>query len=262
MKINNKIADVRAELLRHHLYKIFDSPEKVRVFMENHVFAVWDFMSLLKRLQRDLSCVEIPWRRKVSDEQTKFTRFINEIVVGEETDEDGEGGFISHFGLYLKAMKECGANAGKIETFLGALDENITLKDALKSANVAPEVAEFVEKTIDIAENGKIHEVCAAFFYGREEIIPDMFQVILDEIGENNSSKLKYYLERHIELDGEEHSILAAELLEFLCGDDEIKIAEAEKTAVECLKSRINLWDGVCNELLKENNLKAKTQSK
>lgn len=260
MKFNNSIEKVRAELLRHDLYKKLDSPEKVRVFMENHVFAVWDFMSLLKRLQRDLTCVEIPWREKLSGKKTKFARFVNEIVVGEETDEDGEGGFSSHFGLYLKAMRECGAKTEKIERFLDALDENYSLKDALRSAKVAPEVSEFVEKTIEIAENGKTHEVCAAFFYGREEIIPEMFQTILDEIKENKTSKLKYYLKRHIELDGEEHSVLAAELLEFLCENDETKIAEAEQCAVECLKSRISLWNGVCKELEKSvENLQTKS---
>jgi hypothetical protein len=257
MKFSNSIETVRTELLQHDLYKILDSSEKVRVFMENHVFAVWDFMSLLKRLQRDLTCVEIPWRRKLSDEQTKYARFINEMVIGEETDEDGNGGFISHFGLYLEAMKESGADTEKIERFLDALDENNSLNDALKFANVAPEIAEFVEKTIEIAENGKTHEVCAAFFYGREEIIPEMFQVILDETQNQSSSKLKYYLARHIEIDGEEHSILAAELLKFLCEGKEIKIAEAEKTAVECLNARISLWDGICRELSKENNFKA-----
>ena len=250
MHKSQKVSATRKELLNHDLYESLDSPEKVRIFMQQHVFAVWDFMSLLKRLQRDLTCVEIPWTRKLSDEQTKFARFINEIVIGEETDEDGDSGFISHFGLYLEAMKEAGAETFLIENFLGEFERTGNLSASLKSAKVPNFVAEFVENTIDIAVNGKTHEVCAAFFFGREEIIPDMFQTILDELETNTEKppRLAYYLRRHIELDGDEHGPLAEELLEFLCGNDERKIKGAEATAVKCLQFRINLWQGILEE--------------
>ncbi len=196
--------------------------------------------------------MEIPWRRRLSDEQTKFARFINEIVVGEETDEDGRGGYISHFGLYLEAMRECGASTERIEHFLDRYEETGDLTAVLNEARASVQTRNFVENTIHIAANGKTHEVCAAFFYGREEIIPDMFNVILDEIGgaeKAHIGRLKYYLQRHIELDGDEHGPLANRLLEFLCDKDPAKIAEAKQTAARCLRSRIALWDEICADV-------------
>jgi hypothetical protein len=92
-------------LLGHPVYREINSLAALRLFMEHHVFAVWDFMSLLKTLQVRLCCVGVPWL-PAADPQA--TRFINEIVLAEESDEDGQGGYLSHFGLYLRSMTRCG----------------------------------------------------------------------------------------------------------------------------------------------------------
>lgn len=254
-----RVATAREKLLAHRVYASLNSTASVRVFMQHHVFAVWDFMSLLKRLQRDLTCVELPWRPRLAPENTKYARFINEIVLGEETDENGDGEFISHFDLYLEAMRECGADVAPINRFMQEMERSGNLETAFDRAEAPESVRQFVRNTLEIALNGKPHEVCAAFFYGREELIPNMFQVIVDELARRGKTpeKLLYYLNRHIELDGDEHGPLAEKLLLYLCANDNQKIAEAEQAARTALNSRIELWNGVAQDLQTAPDLKA-----
>lgn len=238
---------VREELLDHPVYQMMQTPDHVRIFMQHHVFAVWDFMSLLKRLQQDLTCTTLPW---VPSRNSTFARFINEIVLGEETDEDGHGGFISHFELYVEAMEEAEADTGPIRRFIQELAGGKEPLEALRTIGVPASVQSFVENTLHLATQGSTHEVCASFFFGREDIIPDMFQVLVDTLGKQGKSvdRLLYYLHRHIELDGDEHGPLAEKLLASLCNTRE-KLAEAHKSAQLALESRISLWDGVLQEI-------------
>lgn len=245
------LSEVRAELLRHPIYKAMSTPESVRIFMQHHVFAVWDFMSLLKRLQQDLTCTAVPW---LPPERPHFARFINEIVLGEETDEDGRGGFASHFDLYLEAMEEVGADIRPIRAFIRALKAKANPHDALKEVDAPESVRQFVKGTLDLAGIGGTHQVCASFFFGREDIIPDMFQVLVDELNERGQSadRLTYYLNRHIELDGDEHGPLAEKLLAALCDGEPHKVREADEVAVTSLQSRILLWDGALTQIRSE----------
>ena len=114
--IRAQIAPARARLLAHSLYARMASLDDVQRFMESHVFAVWDFMSLLKRLQRDLTCLDLPWV-PVGEAEVRF--LINEIVCGEESDVDPAGTRISHFELYLRAMHEAGERV--LKTGLGRM---------------------------------------------------------------------------------------------------------------------------------------------
>jgi len=104
--IHSRTEAVRLRLLQHPIYQRVDRPAAIRTFLESHVFAVWDFMSLLKRLQRDLTCVTLPWM-PVGNPEVRF--LINEIVCGEESDLGPEGRRSSHFELYHRAMREAGA---------------------------------------------------------------------------------------------------------------------------------------------------------
>ena len=132
--IRSRIAPARARLLAHPLYACMASLDDVRVFMRSHVFAVWDFMSLLKRLQRDLTCVTVPWV-PVGDAEVRF--LINEIVCGEESDVDPRGGRIAHFDLYLRAMREAGADTSAVEKALASVRAGGSTAAALVSAGVS-----------------------------------------------------------------------------------------------------------------------------
>jgi hypothetical protein len=64
-------------------------------------------------------------------------------------------------------------------------------------------------------------------------------------------SIFKYYLERHIEVDGDHHSHLALAMTEKLCEKEHLFWAEAEETTKRALQNRINLWDAAYAEIVK-----------
>ena len=239
-ELNKKLQPFRNEIVKHKLYSNLKTKSDVKKLMQSHVFAVWDFMSLLKALQINLTCFEIPWR-PIGD--PKIRRLINSIVLEEESDVDSNGNPASHFELYLEAMKECGAETSTIETFMKNLK-----KDSRPKIN--EDIDSFLNTTFSVIKGGKSHEIASAFTFGREDLIPDMFTAIVDEYNtENNLDKFVYYLERHIELDGGDHGPLALELISNLCGNDEKKWKEVEETAVASLIARKKLWDEVSSKL-------------
>lgn len=237
-----QLVAARRALLDHPLYERVSGPVAVARFMEVHVFAVWDFMSLLKRLQRDLTCVATPW---FPAKQRSLARFINEIVLGEESDDDGCGGHISHFELYREAMGEMGAEDHELVALLSRLGEGVPHNMALKQVPLDPAIREFVGYNLDLATDAEPHRVAAAFFFGREDIIPEMFARLLDGFERQGAGRerFEYYVRRHIELDGDHHGPLSRQLLEVVCGDDRHKWSEAVQTAIESLELRAGLWD-------------------
>jgi hypothetical protein len=248
--IRTQIAPARARLLAHSLYARMASLDDVQRFMESHVFAVWDFMSLLKRLQRDLTCLDLPWV-PVGEAEVRF--LINEIVCGEESDVDPAGTRISHFELYLRAMHEAGAVATAISGALASVRAGGATAVALKKAGVPLGAAEFSAETFRLAGQGKTHEVAAAFTFGREDLIPDMFMQLVTRLSREHPGKLdtfRYYLERHIEVDGGHHGVIALRMVERLCGDDELKWQEAGRAALASIEARIRLWDAIVATLV------------
>lgn len=233
------------ELNSHSLYKDLNNIDDVRQFMESHVFAVWDFMSLLKALQIQLTCVSNVW---IPVKDTVSARFINEIVHGEETDINEEGIAKSHFEMYLDAMNEVGADTTKIKAFIRFLEQGVSVQQALNLIEVAPAVKEFVNYTFALIEEGSLHKLAAAFTFGREDVIPEMFLEIVKETKKQDQKvyrKLIYYLERHIELDGDEHGPLALQMIQNLCGSDSQKWKEVLEVSKQAIDKRINLWSGI-----------------
>jgi hypothetical protein len=251
-QIQERLNPLRAALLNHPVYQEIDRLESLRLFLAHHVFAVWDFMSLLKALQQRLCCVEVPWLPAANP---TGSRLVNEIVLGEESDEDGHGGFASHFELYHQAMVGCGANTDLIDDFLNELRQGTPVSAALESSAVPACAGRFVQQTFDIIEGGNLFAIASAFTFGREDLLPAVFQRIVDELNIEAGGGLndfKYYLDRHIVIDGDEHGPMAKQLLESLCGTEEAHWQVAEQAAVSCLKSRRQLWDGICDVIRQE----------
>ena len=242
------IEKARQELVSHPLYSRLRSFDDAKLFMGYHVFAVWDFFSLLKRLQGEVSCVEVPWLpRGMSD----HARFISEIVISEESDEAIGGGYVSHFELYLQAMDEIEADRSGIDAFCDLLRAGRPAAEALTESAVPGFVQDFVETTLAVAVEGAPHEVAASFCHGRENLLPDVLTGIRDGLGGelDEAPVFKHYLDRHITLDHDEHGPLALKLLAALCDDDPTKVAEAERVGVDAIRARGRLWDGILAEL-------------
>lgn len=240
------IETVRLEVTKHPIYGRLNTLQDVNTFTENHVFAVWDFMSLLKKLQRDLTCVQVPWVPRGSQESR---RLINEIVLVEESDELGDG-YISHFELYVGGMEQAGSDIGPINDFLNLIRDGEEVLTALDAAKVPPAAAAFVATTWNLIENAPLHGLAAAFAFGREDLIPEMFdQVIKIDDQNGRLATFRDYLARHIEVDGEQHTPMAMAMLADLCGDDKTKWDECAEAVVTALRARVALWDGIVGEL-------------
>lgn len=242
-QLTQTIEPHRRELLNHAIYERLNSLDALRRFMEHHIYAVWDFMSLLKALQRQLSCVNVPW---VPVANASHARLINEIVLAEESDEDGSGRFASHFELYHRSMVHCGADTQGIDALLSQLRSGADFECAITAARMPDSARQFVRCTMSIIASQDPCRIAAAFTFGREDLLPDVFQQIVEKLDADDHRRLspfQYYLNRHIELDGDEHGPMAQRLVIELCGNDEVQWKKAEQAAIDSLIARKKLWD-------------------
>lgn len=244
--INKSIESHKNTLLEHSLYNKVKTIEDLHIFLESHVYAVWDFMSLLKALQERLTCTTTPWF-PTNNPETRY--LINEIVLAEETDLTLDGKHQSHYEMYLEAMESCGADTSRIEHFLREIQSLQNIFVAIKKSDLHPNIKAFLDFTFRVIEEGKPHEIAAAFTFGREDLIPSMFFAILknfqNQFPETDLSKLIYYFERHIELDADEHGPMAMQMINELCENDAQKWKEVEEVSILALKKRIELWNAI-----------------
>ena len=243
-----ELRDLRAGLETHPVCAALKEREHLQAFMQIHVFAVWDFMSLVKRLQNELTCTQVPWMPPSNPEAA---RLINDIVLGEESDIGADGRPASHLDLYLGAMREVGADTRVFERFMDALRDGEMVSQALADDDIPWFVREFVSRTLDTALNGSRLQVMASFLYGRENVIPTMFQGLLDSwsLKPAEAPRFVYYLERHIELDGDSHGPAAARLIGAELARNPHGLESARLAASEALHARHQLWDGAYETL-------------
>ncbi|OUX20454.1 MAG: hypothetical protein CBE10_03140 [bacterium TMED250] len=247
LKILDVTQDERDALFSHKIYNSINNIDDLHIFMENHIFAVWDFMSILKTLQKKLTCTDVPWAPKGGGTPA---RLLNEIVTEEESDIDIYGDYRSHFEMYYQAMNEAGANTKKIESFLNNLHFGVS-KSLDKSSSPLPAI-NFVKTTFSMLENAPIHVVASMFTFGREEVIPNMFRSIINKIDNDLKGRLKsfiHYLDRHIGVDEDEHGPAALKMVKVLCQNDETKWNEAAKAARMTMKARVVFWNEILVEL-------------
>jgi len=250
-RLKDAVEPARQKVISHPLYRQLNTKDAVVTFMEHHAFAVWDFMSLLKTLQRSLTCVQVPW---VPAGPAASRRLINDIVLVEESDELGNG-FISHFELYLDGMRQAGANTARIDAFIELLRAGKPVLPSLREAGTPEPAAEFVAATWEFIESAPVYGQAAAFAFGREDLIPDMFDQVAALNAESGElSTFVDYLRRHIQVDSEEHTPMAMQMLADLCGEDNERWAKCEEIINLAFAARMRMWDGILGKILERSN--------
>ena len=249
-RINEALTAIKTQIVDHPAYKAIQTLDDLKIFMEHHIFAVWDFMSLLKALQNKLTCTQVPWV-PVGNPQARY--LINEIVCGEESDVAyGKAGHLSHFELYLEAMQQIGADTQAIENLLSNLKNGVSLNQAISDSSIPESARTFLHFTFNVIEQGEPHIIAAVFTFGREDLIPNMFRTLVADMYKQFPEQVdifNYYLERHIEVDGDHHGHLALEIIAELCGEDEQKWAKVTEYAQKALEYRNELWNGVARSI-------------
>lgn len=254
--MNMYLENVKKEQFRLANHPLLAKPmiqnkQQLTVFMQSHVYAVWDFMSLLKSLQQLIVPTQVPW---VPNDRTRnnSARLINEIVLGEESDLGLNGESTSHFDLYCQSMMEIGADTQPIYDFIQQVTQSGVDK-ALDIKSMPAESRKFVRSTFDVIGSAKPHVIAATFCFGRETIITDMFRALLAQlkIQRNQAPRFYYYLERHIEIDGDAHGPASLNLINMLCDSDPVKVVEAEQAAISAIHARIEFWDAIQQRLQK-----------
>ena len=239
------------KLLAHPIFASITSIERLQIFMQHHVFAVWDFMALLKSLQKSIAPTDVPW---MPAKDTALRRFVNEIVTEEESDRvtlEGEEIVISHYDLYLRAMREVGAQTAQVEEFL-----ELVIDDGLECALVYGDVPEsagrFVRSTFMKFHKDKAHVVASAFAFGREKLVPAMFKALIERmaITREQAPAFYCYLERHMQVDEESHGPLALQMIDVFAERESSNMGEMLEAAKLSLQERILFWDGVLEAIV------------
>lgn len=248
----SNIENLYKSLDKHPVFNALSNLEDLQAFMSWHVFAVWDFMSLTKRLQRELTCVDLPW---TPPKYPHAARLINDIVLGEESDDMPDGGHLSHFEMYLSAMDEVGADTSQIKQFVELVRSGLDVDKALIKVDVHPDIQAFVNHTMKISMTGNVYQVLGNFFFSRENVIPMMFKSLLDnwQIDESTAPMFVYYLNRHIELDSDSHGPAVWKIINEMTESRPDAINELKHAATIAIQARLNLWDGLSKQLSMEN---------
>ena len=156
--------------------------------------------------------------------------------------------------LNCTAMRWCpaGASTTRIDNLLAQINCNPNEQLTIAELDLPASVKVFVSSTFDIIQRNDTVELASAFLYGREDILPTLFTPIIRTISGDYSGRLDkfvYYLDRHIEVDQDEHQPAATRLLQSLCKNNAAKLERARNTASNALNNRIRLWDGILAEL-------------
>ncbi|TDN95259.1 pyrroloquinoline quinone (PQQ) biosynthesis protein C [Salegentibacter sp. 24] len=256
-EVNQELQPKLNQLLEHSLYQKITTTKHLQIFMQHHVFAVWDFMSLLTALQEKLTKTTNPWV-PVGNPEIRY--LINEIVLDKETDVNFFGNHQSHFEMYLEAMEKSGADTERIKNFLLQVTHGTDIFLLIAATKLPHNIKIFLKNTFEVITEESPHKIASAITFARQGVIPDLFPSLIKKVQHNfpndDLSLFKYYFDRHLNLDRKRHGSMALKIVEELCGDDNKKWTEVTQTAKEALDARLELYKGIEKEISKNTDAK------
>ena len=261
--IETRIAPLRKRLRQHRIYESLKSLDDVRRFMEVHVFALWDFMHLVKCLHRAPSTAEATCPPKKRFKKSAGVQsLVDEMVQNYANDLNERGERMATFRMYLDAMEQLGAETKCVASFLGdcgdcgdlrAGDLGPVVGPSLLSCRAPRGAADFTAYTCQVIDSSKDHKVAASLVFGRQSLIVDALLRALGEVERREGTrvdKFRFLLSKYKSLYANNWPALSYQVLVELCGYSDEKWKEAEEAAVGALKARIALWDATHDYLV------------
>jgi hypothetical protein len=249
--LHPKLTPLINQIAHHRVVTHITTIEAVRRFMEQHVFAVWDFACLIQGLLQRIALPRIPG---LANHPPAGIRLLYELAASELADDHPHkpDTCISHFHWYLEAMDTCGADRHPMTHCLQQLQAGHPIAQALQQPSVLPSTRQFVQQTFDTLQ-GNTPALVAHFTFGREALVPTLFAPLLTQIQQYplpGCALLIAYLTRHIAVDSEDHFPKAAQLLEQVCGHEPQRWQQAFQGAQAALRARINFLEGLAEVIM------------
>jgi hypothetical protein len=252
--LNQQVTDFKNRLQQHPAFNNIQSLDELRKFTVYHIFLVWDYMSLLKSLQTQLTCTQTPWKPV----QSPYIRYlVNSLVLKEESDLGADGEYASHYEMYRNAMQAMKADTGLMDNLMAHIETDMPVIKAIELSNIPGPVKDFLEYTFWVVQKTSLHEQAAVLCYGREGFGHQLIYQRAVALQQNHAEELNpflYYLRHKNEINEKYHSQLSAILLEQLCGTDEKKWHEATQAANQSLRNRIRLFDYIHEKIVATKN--------
>lgn len=241
-----RLEPVRRSLSAHRLYGLLERRENVAAFMEHHVYAVWDFMALLKAVQRHLTCVDVNWRPAGP---AAIRRLVNEIVLEEESDEV-DGVATSQFELYRRGMRRAGAASDKIDCFVAEIEGGNPIEIATARCGVSADAVALLRTTQGAIATCEPHIIVATFALGWEDIVASTFDPILARIPQvEELETFASFLRRRIERNRRGRGTMALAMLSQICDGSATRWREAGLAGADALSARLAFWNAIATML-------------
>lgn len=240
------LPEIARRAVEHPIFPRLKSLEAVKVFMEHHIWCVWDFMYLAKSVHSSLSG-RGAWSPSPCPETLAD---FNDILATEETDIGPTGKLGSHFEFFVEAMEQAGADTIPVRAFQRQVELGEAPLLAMRKSKAPTSAIQFVSATMNDA-SGPTHIRAASFCLAREDLVPRLLRRLRRYVPWNHPrlEMLKWYVDRHIELDTVHHGPTGRRILAAVIAGDSNRRAEASAAAELAIAARVKYLDAILRSL-------------